>query len=167
MDTWKVIVEAAKIRPYAPVPELLESKSLSNESDGLPADTCYHRQCYQIFTMKNLLKRIKKKSEDQRDDKKKNQEELKSFIDCSESYFTDTVMLRSSSSISKCSSAGSFAFPDICIICDRKNKYVKKKQERLRQCVEKQTQNTLEKFANERNDFHMQSLVTTSNMIAA
>ena len=100
--------------------------------------------------MKNLLKRIKN---NRGDDKKKKQEELKSFIDCSESYFTDTVMLRSSSSISKCSSAGLFTFPDICIICDKKNKYVKKKRIRLRQYVEKETQNTLEKFANERNDF--------------
>ena len=31
----------------------------------------------------------------------------------------------------------------------------------------KQTKKTLEKFANERNDFRMQSLVTTSDMIAA
>ena len=31
----------------------------------------------------------------------------------------------------------------------------------------KQTQKTLEKFANKRNDFRMQSLVTTSDMIAA
>ena len=45
MDTWKVIVEAAKIQSYAPVPELSESKSLSNESDGLPPDICYHRPC--------------------------------------------------------------------------------------------------------------------------
>ena len=78
MDTWKVIVEAAKIRSYAPVLELSESKSLSNESDGLPPDIYYHRQYYQIFTMKNLLKRIKKKSEDHRADETKNQEELKS-----------------------------------------------------------------------------------------
>ena len=82
MDSWRVIVEAAKIRAYAPVLELSESKSLSNESYCLPPDICYHRQCYQIFTMKNLLRRIKKKSEDQRADEKKNQEELKSFIDC-------------------------------------------------------------------------------------
>ena len=141
MDTWKVIVEAAKIRSYAPVLELSESKSLSNESDGLPPDIYYHRQCYQIFTMKNLLKRIKKKSEDQRADEKKNQEELKSLIDRLQSYPTDTVMLRSSSSISMYSSAGSSILPDICIICDKKNKYVKKKQEHLRLCGETNTVN--------------------------
>ena len=77
MDTWKVKVEAAKIRSYATVLQLSESKS-----------------CYQIFTMKNLLKRIKKKSEDQRADEKENQEELKSLIDRSQSYLTDTDMLR-------------------------------------------------------------------------
>ena len=117
--------------------------------------------------MKNLLKRIKKKSEDQRDDKKKNREELNSLTDLSQSYLTDTFMLRSSSSISTCSSAGSPILSDICIICDKKNKYVKKKQKHLRQYVVKQTQKTLENFANERNDFRMQSLVTTSDMIAA
>ena len=144
MDTWKVIVEAAKIRSYAPVLELSESKSLSNESDGLPPDICYHRQYYQIFAMKNLLKRIKTKSERLRANEKKNQEELKSLIDCLQSYLTDTVMLRSSSLISTCSSAGSSIILDICIICDKKNKYVQRKQERLRQCVVKQTQKTLE-----------------------
>ena len=77
MDTWKVKVEAAKIRSYATVLQLSESKS-----------------CYQIFTMKNLLKRIKKKSEDQRADEKENQEELKSLVDRSQSYLTDTDMLR-------------------------------------------------------------------------
>ena len=77
MDTWKVIVEAAKKQSYAPVLELPESKSSSNESDGLPPDICYHRQCYQIFATKNLLKRIKKKSEDPTADEKTNQEELK------------------------------------------------------------------------------------------
>ena len=70
------------------------------------------------------------------------------------------------SSVSKWSSAGSTILPDICIICDKKNKYVKKKQELLRQCVVKQTQKRLEKFANE-NDFRMQSLFTTTDMIAA
>ena len=144
MDTWKVIVEAAKIRSYAPVLELSESKSLSNESDGLPPDICYHRQYYQIFAMKNLLKRIKTKSECLRANEKKNQEELKSLIDCLQSYLTDTVMLRSSLLISTCSSAGSSIILDICIICDKKNKYVQTKQERLRQCVVKQTQKTLE-----------------------
>ena len=142
MNTWKIIVEAAKKRSYAPVLELSESKSLSNESDGLPPDICYHRQCYQIFVMKNLLKRIKKKSEDQRPDEKKNQEKLKSLIDHSQSYLTDTVTV-SSSSISACSSAGSSILPNIYIICDKKTKYIKKKQERLRQCVVKQTQKTL------------------------
>ena len=124
MDTWKVIVEAAKKQSYAPVLELPESKSSSNESDGLPPDICYHRQCYQIFATKNLLKRIKKKSEDPTADEKTNQEELRSLIDHSQSYLTGTVMLRSSST---CSSAGSSILPDICIICDKKNKYVKKK----------------------------------------
>ena len=124
MDTWKVIVEATKKQSYAPVLELPESKSSSNESDGLPPDICYHRQCYQIFTMKNLLKRIKKKSEDQTADENTNQEELRSLIDHSQSYLTGTVMLRSSSS---CSSVGSSILPDICVICDKKNKYVKKK----------------------------------------
>ena len=42
MDTCKVIVEADKIRSYAPVQELSESKSLSNESDGLPPDAFYY-----------------------------------------------------------------------------------------------------------------------------
>ena len=148
MNTWKIIVEAAKKRSYAPVLELSESKSLSNESDGLPPDICYHRQYYQIFTMKNLLKRIKKKSEDQRADEKKNQEELKSLIDRLQSYPTDTVMLRSSSSISTYSSAGSSILSDICIICDKKNKYGKKKQKDLRQSLVKQTQKTLKKFSN-------------------
>ena len=124
MDTWKVIVEAAKKQSYAPVLELPESKSSSNESDGLPPDICYHRQCYQIFTMKNLLKRIKKKSEDLTADEKTNQEELRSLIDHSQSYLTGTVMLRSSST---CSSVGSSILSDISIFCDKKNKYVKKK----------------------------------------
>ena len=130
MDTWKVTVETAKIRSYAPVLELSKSKSLSNESGGLSPDICFHRQCYQIFTMKNLLKRIQKKSEDQRTDEKKNQKELKSLIDHSQSHLTDTVVLRSSSSISTCSFTVSSTLPDICIICDKKNKYVKKKQEK-------------------------------------
>ena len=38
MDTWKVIVEAGKIRSYAPALKLSESKSLPNESNGLPPD---------------------------------------------------------------------------------------------------------------------------------
>ena len=84
------------LNTYAPVLELSESKSLSNESDGLPPGICYHRLCYQIFTMKNLLKRIKKKSEGQRAGEKKNQEELKLLMDRSQSYLTDTVMLQSS-----------------------------------------------------------------------
>ena len=85
------------LNSYAPVLELSELKSLSNESDVLPPVICYHRLCYQIFTMKNLLKRIKKKSEGQRAGEKQNQEELKLLIDRSQSYLTDTVMLRSSS----------------------------------------------------------------------
>ena len=153
------------LNTYAPVLELSESKSLSNESDGLPPGICYHRLCYQIFTMKNLLKRIKKKSEGQRAGEKKNQEELKLLMDRSQSYLTDTVMLQSSSWISTCSSAGPSILPDICIICDKKNKYVKKKQEHLRQFVVKQTQKTMENFINEKNDFCLQSPFT-SDMIA-
>ena len=84
------------LNSYAPVLELSELKSLSNESDVLPPVICYHRLCYQIFTMKNLLKRIKKKSEGQRAGEKKNQEELKLLMDRSQSYLTDTVMLQSS-----------------------------------------------------------------------
>ena len=114
-----------------------------------------------------MLKRTENNSEDQRADEKKNQEELKLLIDCSQSYLTDNVMLWSSSSISACLSAGSSILPDICIICDKKSKYVKKKQESLRQCVVKETHKTLEKLANEGNDFCMQSLVTTSEMVAA
>ena len=116
---------------------------------------------------KNLLKRIKKKSEDQRADGKKNQQELKSLIDHSKSYLPDIVMLWGSSLISTCSSSDSSILPDICVICDKKNKYVKKKQKCLRKYMVQQTQKTLEKFANERNYFHMQLLVTTSDMIAA
>ena len=116
--------------------------------------------------MKNLIKRIKKKSEDQRSYEKKNQEELKLLIDRSQSCLTDTVMLRSSSLTSTYSSAGFSILPDICIICDKKNKLVKKKQKHLRQCVVRQTQKTLEKFPNERIYFCMQLLVTTSDMIA-
>ena len=81
--------------------------------------------------MKNLLKCIKNKSENQKADGKKNQEELKLLIDCSESYLTDTVMLRSSSSISTCSSAGSSILPDICIICDKKNPNVSRKSKNV------------------------------------
>ena len=81
---------------------------------------------------KNLLKHIKKKSEDQRADGKKNQQELKSLIDHSKSYLPDIVMLWGSSLISTCSSSDSSILPDICVICDKKNKYVKKKQKCLR-----------------------------------
>ena len=81
--------------------------------------------------MKNLLKCIKNKSENQKADGKKNQEELKLLIDCSESYLTDTVMLRSSSSISTCSSAGSSILPDICIICDKKTPNISRKSKNV------------------------------------
>ena len=41
------------------------------------------------------------------------------------------------------------------------------RKSKKKQYVVKQTKKTLENFANERNDFRMQSLVTTSDMIAA
>ena len=175
MDTWRVIVEAAKIRSYEPVLELPEAKFDGiGETDKLPRQLHYHRDCYQRFTMKTLLNRIKQKFQAKRTDEKRKQEELESLIDSSQTYVTsNTVTLRSSSSITS-NSAGSPILPNICIICDKKNRYVKKKSEKMRQCLaqkkdskESCIQKTLEKFSNERQDFRIQSLLSTTDLIAA
>ena len=168
METWKVIVNAAEIRSYEPVLELSKVNI-----DGLPLELYYHRECYQYFTMKSLLKRIKEKKEVQKVQEAKNLKDLNSLIDQTQSYVTsETVLLRRSSSASNSlasnsSTTGSSILPDTCIICNTKVKYYKRERESLRLCIVKQPQTTLQRFATERSDYRMQSLLSTVDLIAA
>ena len=46
IDTWRVILAAAKVRKYDPIYTLIESE--------MP-QLYYHRKCYQMFTIKSDL----------------------------------------------------------------------------------------------------------------
>ena len=53
-STWEVLKKAANIRKYDYILNLCNSNEM-------PTDVQYHRECYQKFTMKKQLERIKKK----------------------------------------------------------------------------------------------------------
>ena len=63
----KKIVQAAKIRNYKPVLDIVESREMNP-----PVDFSYHRDCYQVFTMKTMLDRLQKKSNWQKEKEERN-----------------------------------------------------------------------------------------------
>ena len=65
------------------------------------------------------------------------------------------------------SSSTSLLLPEICIFCSLDIKYKQRKPEYLRKCQVKQVRETLEKYAKEKNDFNMISLLSTNDIIVA
>ena len=57
--------------------------------------------------------------------------------------------------------------PNKCIFCDKKVKYLKRKQEFLRKCVAEQAKSKILKRAKEKNDFHLTALALANDLIAA
>lgn len=143
--TWKKIVQAAKIRNYKPVLDIVESREMNP-----PVDFSYHRDCYQVFTMKTMLDRLQKKSNWQKEKEERNMKTLQSYLNSSESYLTSSTQTRGSLE-APCSSVANI-LPDLCIICNKKVKYVKRKPESLRRCGMKTTQDSLKSFAEQIND---------------
>ena len=105
--------------------------------------------------MKSQLERIFKKSE-------KMEDSLKSIIDKASDECTPNKPKKDSSS-----SFTSSLLPEICIFCSLDIKYKQRKPEYLRKCQVKQVREILEKYAKEKNDFNMISLLSTNDIIAA
>ncbi len=171
-DTWKRIVQAAQVRSYRPVTDLAES-----HGTGMPPEFNYHRECYQMFTHKKTLNKIKNSLTLEKEKDLREEEDLNDLINSCNGYLsniqmpekqTSTVQLRSSfETPSSTSTTSNTLLPDLCIFCNRKVKYVKRNQEPLRMCQVKSTQLTLEKCATEKEDFQMLSLLATRNLCSA
>ena len=165
-ETWKKIVEAAKIRSYKPVLELA-----ATHETNLPSDVSYHRECQQMFTLKSTLESIKKNSNIQKEKEQQKKGSLQSLLNSCQDFETSAPsapQLRSSFNLpSSTSSASNTLLPELCIICNKKDKYVKRELEPLRTCQMPSTVPTLKKFATEKSDFQMLSLITTRNLYTA
>ena len=125
----------------------------------MPIGVQYHRECYQKFTRKSQLERINKKSE-------KMEDSLISIIDKAVEFEIDECTPNKPKRNSSSSSTSSL-LPELCIFCSLDIKYKQRKPEYLRKCQVKQVRETLEKYAKEKNDFNMISLLSTNDIIAA
>ena len=105
--------------------------------------------------MKSQLERIFKKSE-------KMEDSLKSIIDKASDECTPNKPKKNSSS-----SFTSSLLPEIFIFCSLDIKYKQRKPEYLRKCQVKQVRETLEKYAKEKNDLNMISLLSTNDITVA
>ena len=160
-ETWKKIVEAAKIRSYKPVLEMAAS-----HETNIPANVSYHRKCQQMFTLKKTLNQIKNRLKVQKE--MEQQESLQSLLNSCEDYQTSAPQLRSSFNLpSSTSTTSNTLLPDLCVICNRKEKYFKRIAEPLRTCQMPSTVPTLKKFATDKQDFEMLSLLATRNLYSA
>ena len=112
----------------------------------MPTGVQYHRECYQKFTMKSQLERIKKKSVNMEDS-------LKSIIDEAVEFEIDECTPNKPKRNSSSSSTSSL-LPEMCIFCSLDIKYKQRKPKYLRKCQVKQVRETLEKCAKEKNDFN-------------
>ena len=150
--TWQVILKASQIRECKVILDMSEHGTLP--------DLRYHRKCYQTFTMKSKLELVTKS----RDEKNNN---LRRLLEGATSYDTeDSKQKRKGSSTSSCSSSA--LLPNKCLFCEKVTKYKRfKKPENLRQCHETRVVETIRKSAEEKKDFKINSVLETSDLIAA
>ena len=125
----------------------------------MPTGVQYNHGCYQKFTMKSELKKFFKKSE-------KIEDSLKSIIDKAVEFEIDECT-PSKPKRNPSSSSTSSLLPEICIFCSLDIKYKQRKPEYLRKCQVKQVRETLEKYAKEKNDLNMISLLSTNDITVA
>ena len=90
------------------------------------------------------------------------EDSLKSIIDKASDECTPNKPKKNSSS-----SFTSSLLPEICIFCSLDIKYKQRKPEYLRKCQVKQVRETLEKYAKEKNDLNMISLLSTNDITVA
>ena len=108
----------------------------------------YHRECYQKFTLKSLLKRIKEKSKQQKIDEDMKQKHLEVLID--QATFDENNKPATQSSSSSSVTLQSPILLEKCIFCDKMTKYKKRKKEHLRQCTDTKAKETIERSAKEK-----------------
>ena len=154
MPTWKKLLKSAQIRNYEAILQM-------SKTDELPVDFLYHRQCYQKFTNKKYLEALKKQSEKAVIQSEKNKEGLRQLKEQCTSYEYNKPKRSSSSSDSN------VLLPDICIFCDVNVKYKNRKPEPLRKCEVKQVKEKLKTCAEDKNDYHILSLIATNDIVAA
>ena len=95
------------------------------------------------------------------------EESLKSIIDKAVEFEIDECTPNKPKRNSSSSSTSSLLPEICCIFCCLDIKYKQRKPEYLRKCQVKQVKETLEKYAKEKNDFNMISLLSTNDIIAA
>ena len=86
-DTWKRIVQAAQVRSYRPVTDLAES-----HGTGMPPEFNYHRECYQMFTHKKTLNKIKNSLTLEKEKDLREEEDLNDLINSCNGYLSNIQM---------------------------------------------------------------------------
>ena len=129
LATWRTLKNAGEVRGHG-----IASFAIS-KSHGYPPEIRYHRKCYQAFTLKRDLEKIKNEKET----------ELEKH--------EDEKPLRSSVPVITSS-------PKSCMFCKKEKKYKDRKPEPLRQCVD--THDEILKSAILKNDFLMIGFVSKS-----
>ena len=125
----------------------------------------YHSKCYQVFNLKSNLKLIEDRLIKSEIKQKEYDVKLQTLLGESTSYEyeNDKPTWRASSSFS---STSTVLLPDQCLYC-KKSKSGKKNPDKLRKCCDKRVAVTIMKAAQEKDDFYMISLISTTDIIAA
>ena len=153
ISTWEVVLNTARIRNFIPVLQL------SNTTD-IPKMN-YHRKCYQIFTMKCVLQQIEKETTKRNEEIRKGEERLRLLLQEADTFETEEDKPKREGS------SNSTLLPNKCLFCGKEKVYIKRKAEKLTKCCGKRVEQTIEKAATEKNDYHMLSFLTTTDLIAA
>ena len=152
IETWQTLQNASRIRK-----QTIECQVDPDDSENLPV-IFYHRKCYQYFTMKSVLTKIEEERIKQFEALKARSEAIVSYEEKVEERST-----RSSESVLR--DNNQTVLPKMCIFCKR-NKYVKRRLEKLIQCVELRAVESIREAAKGSDNYDLISLAS-KDLVAA
>ena len=144
--SWQTLLKAAIIRQHEPLLQI--SKTLP---ENVVPNIVYHRQCRSLFTMKRDLDQIVSLAKDETNQSTEKPEER--------------LFHRLKSTMSDPSSR---VYNKICIVCDKKMKYIKRtnNKEPLTKCVQLRCDHAIRKAATEQKDTRILALASR-DLVAA
>ena len=152
IETWQTLQNASRIRK-----QTIECQVDPDDSENLPV-IFYHRKCYQYFTMKSALTKIEEERIKQFEALKARSEAIVSYEEKVEERST-----RSSESVLR--DNNQTVLPKMCIFCKR-NKYVKRRMEKLTQCVELRAVESIREAAKGSDNYDLISLASKDLVVA-
>ena len=137
LDTWLKLKEAATLRQHP----LMETKADSRSK--IPENLLYHRKCYQRFTMKREIDKLRLQHE-----------MIQSRVDEMETDFDDAEEPQRRS---KRVCSDSIILPYECIFCKRR-KTKNRQEEKMVQCIDERARDLIIECAKRKGNFYVLSI---------